>query len=78
MRLPADPAKYQVQADAFRDALDDCRAVEACRSFTVWGFTDRYSWIPDNQPGYGAATILDRDLDPKRAYVAMHDVLARR
>ena len=78
VRLPATPAKLAVQGDAFRDALDDCRAVEACRTFTVWGFTDRYSWIPDNQPGYGAATILDRALNPKPAYFAVHDALTRR
>lgn len=77
IKMPADPAKLQVQAEAFRDALGDCRAVDACRSFTVWGFTDRYSWIPDNQPGYGAATILDGALNPKRAYFAMHDVLTQ-
>jgi endo-1,4-beta-xylanase len=78
VRLPADPAKLQVQAEAFRDLLDDCRSVDACRSFTFWGFTDRYSWIPDNQPGFGAATLLDGRLNPKRAYFAVHDVLARR
>lgn len=78
LKLPVDAAKLQVQAESFRDALSDCRAVEACRSFTIWGFTDRYSWIPENQPGYGAATILDRGLNPKRAYFAMHDVLTRR
>jgi endo-1,4-beta-xylanase len=78
VRMPADAAKLRVQGDAFREALDDCRAVSACRSFTFWGFTDRYSWIPGNQPGYGAATLLDRQLNPKPAYFAVHDVLARR
>jgi endo-1,4-beta-xylanase len=37
----------------------------------VWGFTDRYSWIPASQPGYGAGTLLDDNLDPKPAYDAV-------
>jgi endo-1,4-beta-xylanase len=78
VRLPVSPAERQVQADSFADALSDCVAVRACRSFTVWGFTDRYSWVPENQPGYGAATLLDDQLEPKPAYRALHRVLAAR
>jgi endo-1,4-beta-xylanase len=78
VKLPASRAEKQVQADSFADALRDCLAVEACRSFTVWGFTDRYSWIPGYQPGYGAATLLDEQLEPKPAYRALHRLLATR
>jgi endo-1,4-beta-xylanase len=78
VRLPASGSELQVQADSYADALRDCLRVSACRSFTVWGFTDRYSWIPENQPGYGAATLLDDQLDPKPAYRAVHRVLATR
>jgi endo-1,4-beta-xylanase len=71
VRLPASVDDRRRQADIYREMLDDCLAVPACRSFTVWGFTDRYSWIPATQPGFGAATLLDENLDPKPAYDAV-------
>jgi endo-1,4-beta-xylanase len=75
VRLPASPHELEAQGDIYADAVRDCLAVAACRSFTVWGFTDRYSWIPSNQPGYGAATLLDGELEPKPAYRAVHRAL---
>jgi endo-1,4-beta-xylanase len=78
VKLPPSPSELHVQADSFADALRDCLGVGACRSFTFWGFTDRYSWIPENQPGFGAATLLDDQLNPKPAYRAVHRVLAAR
>jgi endo-1,4-beta-xylanase len=77
VRLPATQARLDVQAEGFSDAMRDCLAVSACKSFTVWGFTDRYSWIPESAPGFGAATLLDEKLDPKPAYRAVHAALAR-
>lgn len=75
VRLPASPRELEVQGDIYADAMRDCLAVPACRSFTVWGFTDRHSWIPSNQTGYGAATLLDSDLEPKPAYRAVRRAL---
>jgi endo-1,4-beta-xylanase len=75
VRLPAAAHELDVQGDIYADALRDCLAVSACRSFTVWGFTDRHSWIPSNQAGYGAATLLDAELEPKPAYRAVHRAL---
>jgi endo-1,4-beta-xylanase len=71
VKLPATAADRRRQAEIYREMVDDCLAVPACRSFTVWGFTDRYSWIPASQPGYGAGTLLDDNLDPKPAYDAV-------
>ena len=41
-----------------------------CLSFTVWGFTDRHSWVPGwfDDPPQGLATIYDENYQPKRAY----------
>jgi endo-1,4-beta-xylanase len=78
VRLPASIDELRVQGDVFGTTLADCLAVSACRSFTVWGFTDRYSWVADNQPGYGAATVSDHELNPKPAYRAVQELLARR
>ena len=74
-RLPSSQHELDVQGDIYADMLRDCLAVSACRSFTVWGLDDGYSWIPSNQPGYGAATLLDEKLEPKPAYRAVHRAL---
>jgi endo-1,4-beta-xylanase len=41
----------------------------------VWGFTDRYSWIPAFFPGYGAADLYDTDYGPKAAQTAVVNAL---
>jgi endo-1,4-beta-xylanase len=51
--------------------------VAGCRSFTVWGLSDRYSWVPVFFPGQGAATLTWDDFSPKPAYEALRRVLAR-
>jgi len=68
LKLPAGAAARKAQAEVYAEALRACLRVERCRGVTVWGFTDRFSWIPDSQPGFGDATLLDRELEPKPAY----------
>lgn len=74
--VPADGAALDRQARIYADAAGDCRAVPACVGVTVWGFTDRHSWIPANQPGRGAATLLDDQLRAKPAFQAFARALA--
>jgi endo-1,4-beta-xylanase len=61
-------AQLERQADDYRRALEACLNVEGCGSFTIWGFTDRYSWIPLFFDDQGAALILDEDFNRKPAY----------
>ncbi len=72
---PVTEEKLAVQAGIYRDLLKICLAAPACRAFMMWGFTDRYSWIPDFFPGRGAALIFDRDYRPKPAYYALREAL---
>jgi endo-1,4-beta-xylanase len=55
---------------------DACLAVSRCVSFTLWGFTDKYSWVPGTFPGYGAAHPYDEAFVPKPAYYALADALS--
>jgi endo-1,4-beta-xylanase len=71
MVLPVTPEKLATQADYYRRALTDCLSVKVCREFTVWGFTDRHSWVPGWFDGEGAACLLDENLAPKPAYHAL-------
>jgi hypothetical protein len=41
----------------------------------MWGFTDKYSWIPGSFPGWGDALIYDTNYQPKPAYVSLETVL---
>lgn len=74
--LPADEAALTRQASDYRGMLAACLATPHCKSFTVWGFTDNYSWVPDVFNGQGAATLYDEVYQPKPAYTAVADELA--
>ncbi|MFD0207536.1 endo-1,4-beta-xylanase, partial [Saccharothrix carnea] len=76
MALPADPVKLQAQANVYRTALRACLVTPGCLSFTVWGYTDRYSWVPGWFEGDGAANILDENFAPKPACRALRDDLS--
>ncbi len=64
------------QGDWYRWTLEACLAVEDCNSFTVWGFTDKYSWVPVFFQDQGAATIMWDDYTRKLAYYALQSTLA--
>ncbi|BCJ43925.1 beta-xylanase [Actinoplanes ianthinogenes] len=73
MLLPADTAKVQAQAEGFNRLLRACLLVKHCVSYTVWGFTDKYSWVPGVFSGEGSATLTDENLQPKPAYHALRE-----
>jgi endo-1,4-beta-xylanase len=76
--LPASKAALATQAAYYRQLMQACLAVKRCVSFTVWGFTDRYSWVPGWFSGEGAATLFDARFRPKPAYAALRKLLAGR
>jgi endo-1,4-beta-xylanase len=76
MLLPSDGVKLQAQAQGYDTLLQGCLLVRSCTSFTVWGFTDKYSWVPGFFAGEGAANLLDESFAPKPAYQAVQATLA--
>jgi len=75
--VPFDAAKYAAQATSYgnilRLALNNPSIV---KTFTLWGFTDKYSWIPGFSQGKnGAALILYDDYSPKPAYGELVNLL---
>lgn len=78
IRLPASASDslYNTQANLYRELLDVCLAAENCTAFVMWGFTDRYSWIPAFFPGFDHALIFDKAYRPKPAYFALREALA--
>lgn len=71
------PSDLEAQGDYFVAMLDACLETETCRSFTVWGLGDDYSWVPFFFPEEGAATLLDEGLAVKPAYTAVVERLAQ-
>ncbi|WP_306316510.1 MULTISPECIES: endo-1,4-beta-xylanase [unclassified Streptomyces] len=75
MILPADAAKLAQQADWYGQVTDACLAVKRCVGITLWGYSDRHSWIPDFFEGEGAALPWDENLQHKPAYDAIREAL---
>ncbi|MGY1737465.1 endo-1,4-beta-xylanase [Geodermatophilus sp. SYSU D00684] len=69
-------AQLEQQADWYGRTLEACLAVEDCNSFTLWGFTDKYSWVPVFFANEGEATVMDEEFTPKPAYTRLQEVLA--
>jgi endo-1,4-beta-xylanase len=68
MNVPATPEKLQVQADTFERIAKSCMNVKRCIGMTVWGISDKYSWIPGVFPAEGAALLWDDNYVKKPAY----------
>ncbi|WP_225642109.1 endo-1,4-beta-xylanase [Streptomyces werraensis] len=69
------PAQEKQQAEYYQRMLQACLEVDGCNSFTIWGFTDKYSWVPVFFEGEGFATVMTDDFDRKPAYYALRDTL---
>ncbi|WP_406318964.1 endo-1,4-beta-xylanase [Streptosporangium sp. NBC_01639] len=76
MTMPRDATKDAQQAGYYTNVVNACLAVSQCAGITIWGFTDKYSWVPDTFSGQGAALPYDENYGRKPAYTAIHDALA--
>jgi endo-1,4-beta-xylanase len=76
MPLPTDVFKLQSQAQGYHSLLEPCLLTRGCDSFTVWGYTDKYSWVPGFFDGQGAANLLDENFQPKPGFAAVQHDLA--
>ena len=75
MIMPSDTVKLQAQAQGYSTLMQGCLLAKRCTSFTVWGYTDKYSWVPGFFTGQGAANLLDENFAAKPAYDEMQAVL---
>jgi endo-1,4-beta-xylanase len=77
VRAPVDTAGVATDADMarqaqiYREVTALCLKFPKCTAIQTWGFTDKYSWIPRQFPGTGAALIFDATYAKKPAYAAM-------
>ncbi|MGP4111100.1 endo-1,4-beta-xylanase [Streptomyces sp. 4N509B] len=68
MTMPSDAAKLEQQRQDYETVVAACTAVPGCAGATVWGISDRDSWVPDVFPGEGAACPWDENYQRKPAY----------
>ena len=75
----ADEATLRRQAEIYRRVADACLRQPRCTAFQTWGFTDKYTWIPDFTKGAkGAPLPFDALYKTKPAYDALLEVFAAR
>jgi endo-1,4-beta-xylanase len=70
-------AQLAKQASYYQQALEACLNVEDCKSFTIWGFNDKYSWVPVFFSGQGEATVMWEDYTRKPSYYALQSTLLK-
>ncbi|AEJ60991.1 glycoside hydrolase family 10 [Spirochaeta thermophila DSM 6578] len=73
--MPYTREHLEKQAEIYRNVVRECLMQPAVEAIQVWGFTDKYSWIPSHFPGEGSALIFDEHYRPKPAYYAIKEVL---
>lgn len=75
-----EPDPYAAQARFFRELTAACLEEPACRGITLWGISDRFSWL-DTFPPFDTARpnaplLFDADMQRKPAYLALVEALA--
>ncbi|SPO05239.1 probable Endo-1,4-beta-xylanase A [Cephalotrichum gorgonifer] len=75
MNTPSNAQKLEEHAAAFARMMGACMDVERCVGFTVWGISDRTSWVPGTFQGEGDALLWDNNYQKKPAYQATLDAI---
>jgi endo-1,4-beta-xylanase len=57
--LPPSAEDMQRQAELYERISAVCQSSPTCRNITIWGASDKESWIQWQYPGYGYATPFD-------------------
>lgn len=74
--LPPSDDALATQGNDYANVIGSCLDTEGCVGVTIWGFTDKYSWVPDTFPGSGAALLYDDSFNKKPAWTSVSSVLA--
>jgi len=77
VETPSSEEALAQQAEDYAAVATACLAVENCLGLTVWGVTDKYSWIPMWFDGFGDALLWDADYEPKPAFDSLIEALGK-
>jgi endo-1,4-beta-xylanase len=61
-------ADLMAQGSIYHDITQVCLEFDACQALVTWGFTDKYSWVPDQHKGFGSALPFDEAYQSKPAW----------
>jgi len=75
---PSTSVSLAAQAQNYHDVVAACIQVKGCELVTMWGFTDKDSWVPGTFPGFGEALPWDAFFQQKPAFHSVYDALAGR
>ena len=64
-------ASFNAQAKLYGELATICLQQPKCKLFQTWGFTDKYSWIPQFIPGHGWALPFDATYQKKPAFTSI-------
>jgi endo-1,4-beta-xylanase len=73
--MPASSSELAQQSTDYKTASENCLGVPRCAGVTVWGITDKYSWVPGTFSGYGAALPYNESYAAKPAYTGLSNGL---
>ncbi|MGW0941298.1 endo-1,4-beta-xylanase [Streptomyces sp. NPDC002623] len=69
--LPVSAAELAQQSTDYKTASENCLGVPRCAGVTLWGVSDKYSWVPGTFSGYGAALPYNESYSAKPAYTGL-------
>ena len=75
LKEPVTPEQLEQQAQLYGKLLNIARQADNCPAFVLWGFTDKYSWVPHFFKGFGQALLFDKEYEKKPAYQALIETL---
>lgn len=64
--------KLAKQSEVYSNILNLCLENENCNSFTTWGFTDKYSWIPAYTGNDDSPLLFTNEYVRKPSYNALY------
>jgi endo-1,4-beta-xylanase len=63
---PSSSPNFAQQAIDYATVVSACKQVSACVGITIWGFTDKYTWISNSAP-----LVWDTNYQKKPAYTSI-------
>lgn len=74
--MPPSSSALTNQGNDYANVVGSCLDVDRCVGVTVWGYTDKYSWVPGTFPGTGDALLYNSNLGKKAAWTSVSSLLA--
>jgi endo-1,4-beta-xylanase len=71
------PEKLRHQSAVYSDFFRVALSFDKVTGITTWGVSDEDSWISYSFNGYGGALLFDDRFNPKPAYFAVKEILAK-